>query len=252
MRYSIVSTSSIELMTKENIMQSQETYKGAKATYTNVMLPKCEAVYMHIAEQDRYEDKECGYSITVRLDPTDVDHSEFIKRIDAACGRAYEEWKETASPVARKNPYSKHSPIKDEYDRTTGELTGMVLFKATTKMTPKVYDQTADEIAHTRCKGMSRGTEVAAKIVLKSVVLPQRRSAGCVAYITAVQIINPCYRSSDESDAGFSDVGGKGGFVNYGTQTPSKDTYSGAGDTFSGDENFDTNDKSFDTGIIPF
>lgn len=150
---------------------NQEKRKMSKENEKYLTSPVVEALFSHIRHEDL---KFGGYSLTLKLDPTNSDHLQFIDEIKAF---------ETS---VLKDP--KDEPLKFREDLSKEkEVTGKILLKAKSKYPPKTFDRSAKLVQTT--EELPMGSKVKLTIKLATYKTNSKHT-GVTAYLQGVQILN--------------------------------------------------------------
>jgi len=201
------------------------------------------ASYPHLTAPDEFMGK-LQYKCDLRLDPKDADVQPFVKKVEAYVTAAKAEaLVELTEKLAGLDTNSNNptitksvkkvtkqieelddeyrSPISDEYDRDSGEATGLIIFKMKSNadfvdkktkkkidIIPKLYDADGNFIRGDRpvIKG---GSKLSLQAILTSYVADF--GCGVSSRLGAVQIVKLSSGGGSGGDAGFGKV--DGGFV---------------------------------------
>ena len=190
-------------------MTTNNTNNDQRMAYTNLTSPICPMAYIHLATPDEYQGVATGYCTTLILDPNDPEHSAFIDRVNDAAQQSFDRHIK-AVPVGRQRQYTRYTPLKDDLDKD-GLPTGLLLLKVSTKKAFCIVNAAKVPMEAADTEGYRRGTTGRVKLSLKEVVFAPRCQIGVIAYLNAVQIVEPCYNGSSSSANDFDVVEVKGG-----------------------------------------
>ena len=217
----------------------------------NIFTPKARARYPHLTNPDAFQGVS-KYKCDLMFDPANPEHSQFIAAVRKYETGAKKEIVEVAQAelddldANSKNPAiikkikalqvlvsdidtEFNSPLKEEFDKDTGEPTGLYILRSSSKssfidkktkavinIAPKLYDATGNIISGDRPQ-IGGGSELIMKVKLRG--YSESFGCGLSSQIQAVQIIK-LFEGGGGSDDGFSAVAG-GGYV-----APKAETFS--------------------------
>jgi hypothetical protein len=107
--------------------------------------PKGIALHPWLTLPDTKFDKEGKYKVDLRLDPDDEVHAAFIEKLSDDNKR---HWDEVAKKDKKKAAIARspRDPIKAEVDPATGEETGMVIVRFSSRYQPSLFDADRNQI----------------------------------------------------------------------------------------------------------
>lgn len=160
-----------------------------KFAYIDLMSPRCKAKYIHLDKPDVYQGKETGHSVTLMLDPQDPDHAAFIAKVNTIAKASFNKHINDA-PIGKRKLYSVNSPLRDDLNKD-GELTGLQTLKVSTRQQFTIVNAAKQPITAASCAKLWSGSELKVYISFKECVMSDKQRIGVVAYMSAVQVINP-------------------------------------------------------------
>lgn len=174
--------------------------KKAKIEWLTLLTPKVTMIFMNFVAPDKKYKK---YGVTPLLDPNDPACKAFIDQVNKLNSDLFDKMIPTITKD--RDDYRVKKSFKDDYQKDAAgneTPTGLVRFKLTSNAKKPVLDASGKKvIPDAMLVKMWSGTKGKLKIAAKPYVDTDKQRIGYVFYLSAAQIIEPKWGTSNEGFA---------------------------------------------------